>query len=105
MSDVADQSAQVTSCHSGAQTDHGGGAHSHHGDGSGGPLATSFQATLHCLTGCVIGEVAGLLIGVSLGFQPWQTILLATALAYATGITLGLLPVMKKPGCRLARGL
>ena len=68
------------------------GAHGHH---QGGSLRTSAQATLHCLTGCVIGEVAGLLIGVSLGFEPWQTIALATVLAYAAGITLGLLPVMK----------
>ena len=59
------------------------------------PLRTSAQATLHCLTGCVIGEVAGLAIGVSLGLGIWPTIILATVLAYATGITLGLLPVMR----------
>ena len=74
---------------------HAPSAHAHHGHGGGGPLKTSAQATLHCLTGCVIGEVAGLVIGVSLGFSPWQTIALATALAYAAGITLGLLPVMR----------
>lgn len=78
-----------------------GGAGGHHGGDGGGPLRTSFQATLHCLTGCVIGEVAGLLIGVSHGFQPWQTILLATILAYAAGITLGLLPVMRNRGAGL----
>ena len=43
---------------------HQASAHSHHGQG-GSNLRTSAQATLHCLTGCVIGEVAGLLIGVS----------------------------------------
>lgn len=75
--------------------------HGHHGHG-GGPLKASAQATIHCLTGCVIGEVAGLLIGVSLGFSPWATIALATALAYATGITLGLLPVMKSRGVGMA---
>ena len=73
------------------------GAHAHHG-GSGGPLRVSAQATLHCLTGCVIGEVAGLLIGVGLGLAVWQTIALATVLAYATGMTLGLLPVMRSRG-------
>ena len=73
---------------------HAPAAHGHHGH-SDGPLKTSAQATLHCLTGCVIGEVAGLMIGVTLGFSPWQTIALATALAYAAGITLGLLPVMR----------
>ena len=69
-------------------------AHAHHGNG-GGPLRTSAQATLHCLTGCVIGEVAGLMIGVGLGLSPWTTIILATALAYLAGITLGLVPVMR----------
>ena len=76
-------------------------SHAHHGSGGGGPLRTSAQATLHCLTGCVIGEVAGLAIGVSLGLGTWPTIILATALAYASGITLGLLPVMKNRGVGL----
>jgi hypothetical protein len=73
-------------------------AHSHHGHGGSGPLATSAQATLHCLTGCVIGEVAGLAIGVGLGLAAWQTIALATLLAYASGMTLGLVPVMRSRG-------
>lgn len=72
-------------------------AHSHHG-GHGGAWRVSAQATLHCLTGCVIGEVAGLMIGVGLGLAVWQTIALATGLAYATGMTLGLLPVMRSRG-------
>ena len=69
-------------------------AHAHHGQG-GSTLRTSAQATLHCLTGCVIGEVAGLMIGVGLGLSPWATIALATALAYLAGMTLGLIPVMR----------
>jgi hypothetical protein len=54
------------------------------------------------LTGCVIGEVAGLMIGVSLGFSPWATIALATGLAYLTGMTLGLVPVMRSQGIGVA---
>ena len=73
-------------------------ARSQHGHAAGGALRTSAHATLHCLTGCVIGEVAGLAIGVSLGLRAWQTIALATALAYLSGMTLGLLPVMKDRG-------
>jgi hypothetical protein len=83
----------------------GHGAHAHHGHGGGGPLKTSFQATLHCLTGCVIGEVAGLMIGVSLGLGVWPTIILATTLAYLTGMTLGLLPVMKNRGVTMLEAL
>ena len=71
---------------------HAHAGHHHHG---GNPFVTSAQATLHCLTGCVIGVVAGLAIGVSLGLAAWQTIALATLLAYASGMTLGVLPVMK----------
>ncbi|HEX8366796.1 MAG TPA: DUF4396 domain-containing protein [Allosphingosinicella sp.] len=79
-------------------SDHSHRAHSphpHHG-GHGGALATSLHATLHCLTGCVIGEVAGLAIGVTLGLSTFATIALATVLAYASGMTLGLVPVMRR---------
>src|SRR5687768_68687 len=86
-------------------TEHASHAHSHHGHSSGGSLRTSAQATLHCLTGCVIGEVAGLMIGVSLGLPAWQTIALATVLAYISGMTLGLLPVMKNRGVSLLDAL
>ena len=83
----------------------GGHGHSHHGHSTGGPLRTSAQATLHCLTGCVIGEVAGLMIGVTLGLPVWQTIALATVLAYLAGMTLGLLPVMRNQGVGLLEAL
>ena len=76
----------------------------HHGHG-GSTLKTSAQATVHCLTGCVIGEVAGLLIGVTLGIGVWPTIILATLLSYASGMTLGLLPVMKNQGVSLLGAL
>ena len=87
------------SCHSrpgghAAHAHHGN--HGHHGHHGGASLATSFHATVHCLTGCVIGEVAGLAIGVTLGLSPFATIALATGLAYLSGMTLGLLPVMKR---------
>lgn len=64
----------------------------HHG---GNPFVTSAQVTLHCLTGCVIGEVAGLLIGVALGLSVGPIIVLATTLAYISGMTLGLVPVIR----------
>lgn len=70
--------------------------HAHHGGGSGGTLRTSAHATLHCLTGCIVGEVAGLLVGTIIGLAPWPMMALATILSYASGITLGLLPVMRE---------
>jgi len=57
---------------------------------------TAAQATLHCLTGCVIGEISGLAIGVTLGLGAWATIGLATSLAYISGFTLGLLPIIRR---------
>ena len=57
-------------------------------------LAT--HSTLHCLTGCAIGELAGLMIGVTLGFSPWTTMALATFLAFVSGYTLGLLPLVRE---------
>jgi hypothetical protein len=63
-----------------------------------GSLLTSARATLHCLTGCVIGEVAGLMIAVTLGLSVWPTVILATSLAYLSGFTLGLVPVMRDRG-------
>ena len=92
------------SCHTHSEMEVGHGAHAHHG-GSGSPLKVAAQATLHCLTGCVIGEVAGLAIGVTLGLGIWPTIILATTLAYASGMTLGLLPVMKSQGVGLLAAL
>jgi hypothetical protein len=89
----------AVSSHAEHQHDHRAhqGAHAHHGRGAPGEglWRLAAHATLHCLAGCVVGEIAGLLIGVSLGLPPWQTIALATALAYGAGITLGLLPVMR----------
>ena len=79
--------------------------HAHHGHGGGGSLRTSAQATLHCLTGCVIGEVAGLMIGTIIGLSPWPMIVLATTLAYLSGMTLGLIPVMRSRGVSLLGAL
>jgi len=70
--------------------------HAHHGHGSGGSVASlTTAATIHCLTGCAIGEFAGLAIGVSLGWSPWATIALATALGFASGYALGLWPLVR----------
>ena len=80
------------------------GPHAHHAD-SGSPLKVSAQATLHCLTGCVIGEVTGLAIGVGFGLGVWPTMILATVLAYASGMTLGLWPVMRSQRVGLLKAL
>ncbi len=71
--------------------------HEHHELPSGGRELTSLAltATLHCLTGCAIGEVAGMLIGTALGFSNLATIALSVALAFLFGYTLTSLPLLR----------
>jgi hypothetical protein len=57
--------------------------------------AVAFAATVHCLTGCAIGEVAGMVIGTALGFSDLGTIALAVALAFLFGYTLTSLPLLR----------
>jgi hypothetical protein len=65
-------------------------------DHSGQSLnALSFSATVHCLTGCAIGEVAGLAIGTALGFSDLGTIVLAVILAFFFGYGLTSLPLLR----------
>lgn len=53
------------------------------------------SATLHCLTGCAIGEVLGLIIGTAFGLSNGVTTLLAIALAFVFGFGLSTLPLIK----------
>jgi hypothetical protein len=46
------------------------------------------QATLHCLTGCAIGEVLGMVIGTALDWPNLSTIALAVFLAFVFGYAL-----------------
>lgn len=56
---------------------------------------TSFSATLHCLTGCAIGEVLGMMIGSALGWGTVATIVLAIVLAFFFGYGLTMLPLLR----------
>ena len=55
----------------------------------------AFSATVHCLTGCAIGEVLGMIIGTALGWGDWATIALAVVLAFFFGYSLTLLPLVR----------
>ena len=56
---------------------------------------TAFSATLHCLTGCSIGEVLGMVIGSALGWGNFATIVLAIVLAFFFGYGLTMLPLLR----------
>jgi hypothetical protein len=81
-------------------------AHQHHemhGDHAGhesghGDLVTwamAAQATLHCLTGCAIGEVLGMVIGTSLGLHNAATVVISIALAFVFGYALTMRGVLR----------
>ncbi|MBC2959025.1 DUF4396 domain-containing protein [Nocardioides deserti] len=53
------------------------------------------SATLHCLSGCAIGEIAGLMIGTAIGLSNGWTIALAVGLAFLFGYALSTLPLVR----------
>jgi uncharacterized protein DUF4396 len=55
----------------------------------------AISATLHCLTGCAIGEVAGMAIGTAAGLANGPTVLLSIALAFFFGYGLTSLPLLR----------
>jgi hypothetical protein len=55
----------------------------------------AFSATVHCLTGCAIGEVLGMVIGTALDWADLPTIVLSIALAFLFGYLLTSLPLLR----------
>ena len=71
--------------------------HAHHSNHAQGSLnRTAWSATLHCLTGCAIGEVLGMVIGTALGWGNGATIALAVVLAFFFGYLLTLRPLLAR---------
>ncbi len=68
--------------------------HTHHHTPSAS-WGTAASATLHCLTGCAIGEVLGLVLGTWWGWSDVPTITLAIVLAFFFGYLLTIRPVLK----------
>ena len=52
--------------------------------------AVAFSTTLHCLTGCAIGEITGMIIGTALGFSDLGTIALAVYSAFSAAVVGGI---------------
>ena len=57
--------------------------------------ATAFRATVHCLTGCSIGEVLGMVIGTAAGLSNGATIALAVVLAFVFGYAFTMVPLRR----------
>jgi len=57
--------------------------------------AVAFSATVHCLTGCAIGEVLGMVIGTALGWGNWPTVVISVVLAFAFGYSFTMVPLLR----------
>ncbi len=55
----------------------------------------SINATLHCLTGCAIGEITGMVLGVFFGWPMLATMIVAILLAFIFGYSLSMLPLLR----------
>jgi len=72
---------------------------------SGGSLTRlAVSATLHCLTGCAIGEILGLVLATWWGWTNVPSIALAVVLAFVFGYSFTLTPVLRS-GLRLRRAV
>jgi len=64
-------------------------------DGDGALNRLAAAATTHCLTGCAIGEVAGMVIATALGWGSAASIAIAVGLAFTAGYALTALPLLR----------
>src|SRR5256885_7492009 len=55
----------------------------------------ALSATVHCLTGCAIGEVLGMVLATWWGWGNVASIVLAVVLAFLFGYSLTMLPVLR----------
>ncbi|HVV67089.1 MAG TPA: DUF4396 domain-containing protein [Candidatus Saccharimonadales bacterium] len=55
----------------------------------------ALSATIHCLTGCAVGEIIGVTIGTHTGMQPHQTVILAAILSFVSGYSFSTYPLIK----------
>jgi hypothetical protein len=69
--------------------------HPHHSVAKTSLNRTALSATLHCLTGCAIGEVLGMVIGTWLGWGNGATIVLSVILAFLFGYALTMQPLLR----------
>ncbi|MCL7426345.1 DUF4396 domain-containing protein [Streptomyces sp. NPDC052415] len=67
-------------------------SHAGHGKVSWG---MAIKATLHCLTGCAVGEILGMVIGTALGWANVPTMVLAISLAFLFGYSFTLFAVLR----------
>lgn len=84
---------RIEDYHDAGHVPHHDHQHASHGGESLNRIA--WMATLHCLSGCAIGEVLGMVIGTALGWSNLETIALAIFLAFIFGYAMTMLPLLR----------
>ena len=59
-------------------------------------MKLAISATLHCLLGCGIGEVAGMIIATYLGLSMVSSMILAISLGFVFGFAFGMIALVRK---------
>jgi hypothetical protein len=75
--------------------DHGHTPQQHDSRPHAASWADARQATLHCLTGCAIGEVLGMVVGTTAGLSNGATVVVSIALAFFFGYGLTVRGVLR----------
>ena len=79
-------------------------SHSHHHHHATKPLQPSKQvshfklamsATIHCLLGCGLGEIAGMIIATAIGLNMINATILGVMLGFVAGLALGTIPLIR----------
>lgn len=65
---------------------------------------TAFSATLHCLTGCAIGEVVGMIISTAFGWTAAPSVIISIVLAFGFGYSFSMFPLIRH-GLTIKRAL
>jgi Domain of unknown function (DUF4396) len=59
------------------------------------PMMLALSATFHCLIGCGIGEVTGMIISMAIGLDITSSIILSVTLGFVAGLALGVWPLLR----------
>jgi len=76
----------------------------HSGDAGTSLTRTAFSATVHCLTGCAIGEILGMVLSTWWGWSNTGNVVLSVSLAFVFGYSLTMLPLLRS-GLTLRRSV
>jgi hypothetical protein len=70
-------------------------SHHHHAEAGASLNSVAFSATVHCLTGCAIGEVLGMVLGTAFAWSNLAIVVISVLLAFVFGYGLTMMPLLQ----------